>query len=220
MSDIEQVLQIQLEDGRILIGTPGPEDQPWLRSLGSDTTTIELGASGYDTSGHGLSADIDVDVAGHAMTLRLPTPADAEALRKLLVVGAMSATIVAAGAIASMQPQAVPSTQSIVNPVHAPVPAQDFAQRRETAIDEMLGAPPMAGSPSDIVDDNVHSQPAVGGASVSAAQQAAANPSAGSPSDDFAARREQAADDLLQAPQGAAGNVTQADGPTHGGPQD
>jgi hypothetical protein len=218
MSDIEQVLQIQLQDGRILIGTPGPEDQPWLRSLGSNAT-IELGASSDDTSGHSVSADIEVDVSGHAMTLRLPTPADAEALRKLLVVGAMTATIVAAGAIASMQPRAVPSTDSIINLGPGPVPAQDFAQRRETQIDEMLGAPPMVGQPSDIVDDNVHSAPAIG-SSVSAAQQAVGNVGAGAPSDDFAQRREQAADDLLAAPSGPASGLTQADGPTHGGPQD
>jgi hypothetical protein len=218
MSDIEQVLQIQLKDGRILIGTPGPEDQPWLRSLGADTR-IELGASGSDTSGHGLSADIEVDVEGHAMTLRLPTPADAEALRRLLMVSAMSATIVAAGAIASMQPHAIPSSQTIINPGHAPVPAQDFAGRRETQIDEMLGAPPMAGQPSDIVDDNVHSQPVMG-SSAGAVQQAAPNVGSGSPSNDFAAQREQAADDLLDAPQGPASGLTQADGPTHGGAQD
>src|SRR5436853_6889353 len=156
MSEMEQVLQIQLADGRILIGTPGPEDQPWLRSLGADTT-IELSSSGDDTSGHGYSADIEVDVAGHAMTLRLPTQADAEALRKLLMVSAMSATIVAAGAIASMQPRSVPATNPIINQPNAPVPAQDFAQRRETAIDEMLGAPP-AVAPADnmTIDRGVH----------------------------------------------------------------
>ncbi len=219
MSDTEQVLQIQLEDGRILVGTPGPEDQPWLRTLGSETT-IELRTSGYDTAGHGLSADIEVDVAGHAMTLRLPTPADAEALRRLLMVSAMSATIVAAGAIAAIQPHAVPSTETIINRGPAPVPAQDFQTRRETQIDAMLGAP-AAAAPADnlSIERGEHGGAANLSGSSAASSASAANVRPGQPSDDFAQRRENAADELLEAPGGAAPAMP-ADGPTHGGPQD
>jgi hypothetical protein len=118
-----------------------------------------------------------------------------------------------------MQPRAVPSSDAIINRGPAPAPAQDFAERRETQIDQMLQAPPIVGQPSDIVDDNVHGAPALGGSALSNAQ-AAPQVRSGSPSEDFQSRREQAADDLLQAPQGAAGSVTQADGPTHGGPQE
>lgn len=220
MSDIDQVLEIQLEDGRIVVGTPGPEDQPWLRTLGSDTT-IQIGSSAYDTAGHAISADIEVDVAGHAMTLRLPTAADAEALRRLLMVSAMSATIVAAGAIASIQPHAVPSADTIVNRGPAPVPAQDFAQRRETQIDEMLGEPPAA-APADnmAIERGQHGGAANLSESSAASTVSAPSVRSGQPSDEFAQQRENAADELLEAPQGAAGSVTRAGGPTHGGPQD
>ncbi|MEA2676335.1 MAG: hypothetical protein QOJ81_476 [Chloroflexota bacterium] len=218
MSDIEQTLEIQLADGRIIIGRPRPEDQPWLAGLGSDAT-ITLGASDQDTTGHATSADVELDVSGHAMVLRLPTPADAEALRKLLMVGAMSATIVAAGAIASMQPHAVPSTETIINRGPVAPPAQDFQERHETQTDTMLAAPPALAFPSDIVDDNVHSAPALPSAADSAASQAVSQTRSGSPTADFQERKEQAADDLLAAPNSSAG-TTQADGPTRGGPQD
>lgn len=219
MSDVEQVLQIQLQDGRILVGTPGPEDQPWLRTLGSKTT-IELTPSGDDTTGHGLSTEIEVDVAGHAMTLRLPTPADAEALRRLLMVSAMSATIVAAGAVASLQPRAVPSADTIIERGPAPAPMQDFRERRETQIDAMLGAP-AAAAPAD----NLSIERGEHGGAANLSQGAAASTASaprvapGQPSDDFAQRREDAADELLDAPSGAAPAMP-ADGPTHGGPQD
>ena len=217
MSDNEQAIEIQLADGRIVIGRPRPEDQPWLSGLGSETT-ITLGESDSDTYGHGISTDVDVDVSGHAMVLRLPTPADAEALRKLLIVSAMSATIVAAGAISAMQPQSVPSTETIINRGPVAPPAQDFQLRHETQTDEMLAAPPALTFPSDIVDDNVHSAPQLGTSSVSESQVAPTTVRTGQPSADFQERREQAADELLEAPSGAAPAMP-ADGPTHGGPQ-
>ncbi|MEP7379255.1 MAG: hypothetical protein ABI725_06775 [Chloroflexota bacterium] len=219
MSANEHALEIRLADGRIVVAMPRPEDQPYLSQIGSDAT-IKLGTSDADTSGHGISDQIEVDVSGHAMTLRLPTPADAEALRRLLMVTAMSATIVAAGAVASLQPHAIPSAQTIIDRGPAPVPAQDFAQRREIQIDEMLGAPP-AVAPADnlTIDRGVHGAPPAAG-SVSSSQVApapAVRP--GTPSSQFAEQREQAADDMLAAPGGAA-PVTPADGPTHGGPQE
>jgi hypothetical protein len=84
----------------------------------------------------------------------------------------------------------------------------------------MLGAPP-AVAPADnmTIDRGVHGTAANLG--TGSASNAVAQPvSAGEPSDDFAAQREQAADDLLAAPQGPASGLTSADGPTHGGPQD
>lgn len=219
MSDIEQVLEIQLADGRTIVGTPGPEDQPWLRALGAETT-IELGTSGYDTAGHGLSADIEVDVAGHAMTLRLPTPADAEALRRLLMISAMSATIVAAGAIAAMQPHAIPSTETVISRGPAPAPMQDFQTRRETQIDAMLGAPAAAAPVDNLsIERGEHGGSANLSESSAASTVSAPGVRSGQPSADFAQRRESAADELLQAPDGAAPAMP-ADGPTHGGPQD
>lgn len=143
------VLAIQLADGRIVVATPGPEDQGMLVQLNTDIVFLTGAERGLDTAGHGQSSEIEVDVDGHAMTLRLPTGADAQALRKALALGAVTATIVAAGAIAAMQgnpvAQAVPDAPITVTRVHAPgaapAPAPDFANRRERATDRMLETP-------------------------------------------------------------------------------
>ena len=117
--ELERALAIQLDDGRVVVATPKPEDQESLAKL--DKEIVFLTAAGdYDTFGHGYGDLVELDVEGHAITLRLPTPQDAEAIRKALAVGALTATIVAAGAIAALQgpataPQAVPQA--------APVPA-------------------------------------------------------------------------------------------------
>lgn len=134
-------LAIQL-DGRTIIATPGPEDQDRLAQFGDAQITLSVGADS-DTYGHTYSTEVSLDVEGHALTLHLPTTADAEALRKALAVGLVTATIIAAGAIASLQgTQAAPSTQTVVDtPRTAPGPAQDFQLRRERAIDKMLEAP-------------------------------------------------------------------------------
>ena len=53
------------------------------------------------------------------MTLRLPNSTDVDALKKALAIGAVSATIVAAGAIAAMQGnQAAPAIPQVVTPVN------------------------------------------------------------------------------------------------------
>lgn len=148
-------LAIQLDDGRTIIGTPGPEDQDRLAQFGGSAITLSASAIQTDTSGHSYSSDVTVDVEGHAVTLRLPTPADAEALRKALVVGVVTATLVAAGAIAAMQPApSTPSTQTTITRPAAPAPAaEDFQTRREREIDRMLEAPagelPAAGAPTN-----------------------------------------------------------------------
>jgi hypothetical protein len=98
---------------------------------------------------------------------------------------------------------------------------QDFQERREIQIDAMLAAP-AAAAPADnlSIERGEHGGAAnlSGSSAASSASAPAVRP--GRPSDDFAQRREQAADELLAAPSGSAGSATQADGPTHGGPQD
>ena len=135
-------LAIQLADGRTIIATPRPEDQGRLEQLGDAPITLSAGAAETDTSGHSYSSEISLDVEGHAVTLRLPTPADAEALRKALAVGVVTATLVAAGAIAAMQnAPAAPSTNVVDRPQAPAAPAEDFQTRREREIDRMLEAP-------------------------------------------------------------------------------
>ena len=140
--DAASGLAIHLEDGRTLIAIPGPEDQDRLAQFGGGSVSLSAGTADLDTEAHAYSSDLTVDVEGHALTLHLPTAADADALRKALAVGIVSATIVAAGAIAAMQGSpAVPSTQSTVSRPAAPAPAEDFQTRREREIDRMLEAP-------------------------------------------------------------------------------
>ena len=139
-------LAIKLDDGRTVIATPRPEDQGWLEQLGADTVTVSAGSAELDTYGHGISDELTIDVEGHALTLRLPTPADAEALRKALAVGVVSATIIAAGAIAAMQggPTAS-STQTTVEQPAAPAQAVDLATLREQRVidaEAVPGVPP------------------------------------------------------------------------------
>jgi hypothetical protein len=57
-----------------------------------------------------LSGDVAVDVEGHAMVLRLPHAADAAALRRALAAGAITATILGAGALAALNPPAPSAT--------------------------------------------------------------------------------------------------------------
>jgi len=116
----EQRLAITLADGQTVYAEPGPEDQGWLAGRGRDDVSLELAGGDGDVEGHGLGADIVVDVEGHAMTLRLPNAADAAALRRALALGAVTATLVGAGAVASLQ---APS-QAAPNGVSAPAQQQ------------------------------------------------------------------------------------------------
>ncbi len=201
MDPFDQLLEIRLDDGRAIIAQPRPEDQDYLRQAGREVT-LELGPSEFDTSAHGLTSDLTIDVEGHAMTLRLPTPADAEALRRMLIVGAMSATIVAAGAIAALQGTSpTTSGQSIVAP---PPPAgaarPNFQERREQAIDQMLEAPGSVVQPMDIQFERLDRINTTAGPATLSVPQSGA----GSPRANFQDRREQAADELLEAPAGEA----------------
>lgn len=148
-------LAIQLNDGRTIIGTPGPEDQDRLAQFGDRQIILSASATDTDTYGHSFSSEVTLDVEGHAVTLRLPTPADADALRNALAVGVITATLVAAGVIAAMQggPATSAGQNVIDSPRSAPAPAEDFQTRREREIDRMLEAPagglPAADAPAN-----------------------------------------------------------------------
>jgi hypothetical protein len=197
-------LAIQLDDGRVIVGTPKPEDQGRLGDLELGVE-IELSGSDLDTSGHAMSEDVLVDVEGHAMTLRLPTAGDAEALRKALAVGAVTATLVAAGAIAAMQGPAAPAVpQAVTGPARGPAPAADFQIRKEQATDKMLEVPAPISQPVDTTTERLsHIGPAAGaGSGAATAPGAVTVPAAPSkPSTSFEERREQQADKMLEAPE-------------------
>lgn len=83
---------------------PRPEDQERIKELlRGGSATVSLVGDAQDLEGHAQSAEVTLDVEGHALTLRLPSPADAAELRRRLAVGAVAATIVVAGAAAALQ---------------------------------------------------------------------------------------------------------------------
>src|SRR6476661_10633309 len=91
-------------DGRTIAAQPRPEDQSTLDELLRRGANVTVSQSDKDTEGHGLTGDeIEVDVEGHAMTLRLPTTGDAAALRRALAVGALTATVAIGGFVAGTQ---------------------------------------------------------------------------------------------------------------------
>ena len=92
-------------DGRTIAAKPRPEDQSTLDELLRRGADVMVSQSDKDTEGHGLAGDeIEVDVEGHAMTLRLPTTADAAALRRALAIGALTATVAIGGFVAGTWP--------------------------------------------------------------------------------------------------------------------
>ena len=108
----DRMFAISIGDAQTLYATSDPQDQDQLTELLGDGP-VQLREAEGDVAGHALSNDVLVDVEGHAIALRLPTAADAEALRKALMVGAVTATLVAAGAVASLQSPAQPSSTAI-----------------------------------------------------------------------------------------------------------
>jgi hypothetical protein len=109
----ERALQITIGDSEIVYATTGPQDQDRLAEIFGNSPTVQLREAEGDVEGHGLSDEILVDVEGHAIALRLPTPADAAALRKALAATALTATLVTAGAIAALQSPAAPSANVV-----------------------------------------------------------------------------------------------------------
>ncbi len=117
-------LSIPLEDGRTVTATVVAGDSAEMSDLASGQATLRPTDSDRDTGGHAASIDVAVDVEGHAMTLRLPTLADAESLRRALVVGAITATIIGAGALAATQQHPAAGTTTVQQPAAAdPAPA-------------------------------------------------------------------------------------------------
>lgn len=202
MEQSEKTLAIRLDDGRTVIARPRPEDQDFLAQSGGEAR-ISLGSYELDVQGHGSSSDLSVDVEGHAMVLRLPTPADAAAVRKALMVGAMTVTVVAAGAIASMQgsPASTTSGQNIaVPPPPAAVSRHDFQVRRGEAIDKMLEAPGPVIQPADPTYERLDRIVPTAGAGSAGSATNVSRPDAQSPQS-FEERREQASDKMLEAPE-------------------
>lgn len=109
----ERALAITIGDTQTVYATTDPQDQDQLSELFGNRPKIQLREAEGDVEGHALSDEVLVDVEGHAIALRLPTPADAAALRRALAVTAVTATLVTAGAIASLQSPAQPSTTTI-----------------------------------------------------------------------------------------------------------
>src|SRR5215203_3044075 len=106
-------LTITAADGLTVFAELRPEDQREFIELLGERSTIEFAPSQDDLEGHAISDDVFVDVEGHALALRLPRPADAAALRRALAVGAVTATIVGAGAIAGLQAPAQTTTPGV-----------------------------------------------------------------------------------------------------------
>ena len=203
MTGSSLTVEISLNDGRIIVATPRPEDQDLLQAWKDRDIALTSSPDDSDTSGHALSEDITLDVEGHAMTLRLPHSTDVDALKKALAIGAVSATIVAAGAIAAMQgSQAAPAIPQVVTPVHmqapVPQPRTEFQLRQQQKADEMLAAPVPLSQPSDVTTEDVNRiSPATGGVTSAAAAGSAAG---NAPSTSFEERKQSHADELLEAP--------------------
>src|SRR3954454_9308594 len=141
-------LAITLADGQTFHAELRPEDERRLAQLLSDRSTIQLASNDDDLEGHAISSEVVADVEGHAMALRLPRPADAAALRRALAVGAVTATIVGAGAIAGLQAPAQSTTTAVDAPAVRQqvqtVPAAALrAQQNEMAREQSQQAVPL-----------------------------------------------------------------------------
>jgi hypothetical protein len=121
MAQAQTELRINFE-GRTIVALPRPEDQGRLQELAGDSATITIQQSDRDTEGHLLGDEIAIDVEGHAMTLRLPNAGDAAAIRRVLAVGALTATVAVAGVFAAstVQPQTQPVPISVPRAPAAP----------------------------------------------------------------------------------------------------
>ncbi|HSH21938.1 MAG TPA: hypothetical protein VK992_04865, partial [Candidatus Caenarcaniphilales bacterium] len=64
-------------------GQPRPEDDARLTDvLATGSATVSLSGQDSDVEGHAQSPDVTLDVEGHVITLRLPSPTEAAALRR------------------------------------------------------------------------------------------------------------------------------------------
>ena len=131
-------LAIALPDGQTLRAEPRPEDERRLADILGDRATIELASNDADDiEGHSIADEVLLDVEGHAIAIRLPNGADAKALRRALAVGAVTATIVGAGAIAALQqPAATPASVQVPaaeNVLQVPAPALRAQEAEEAS---------------------------------------------------------------------------------------
>jgi hypothetical protein len=131
LKGVIQMAQSQTElrinfDGRTIVALPRPEDQGRLQQLAGDSATITIQQADRDTEGHLLGDEIEIDVEGHAMTLRLPNAGDAAAIRRVLAVGTLTATVAVAGVFAAstVQPQTQPVPISVPRAPAVPAPAR------------------------------------------------------------------------------------------------
>ncbi len=98
------------------------QDARTLRDLLSGAEARQVGLTAReapDTAGHSaISADtIELDVEGHAITLRLPHPDDVGHLRRRIATGVITATIIAGGATLAVGLDVGPITEPAIQPV-------------------------------------------------------------------------------------------------------
>lgn len=151
---MEQTAELVIRlDERTLIARMTAEDEQRLREfIASGQTDLRIEPSSLDTEGHMASDEVAVDVEGHALTLRLPTPADAAALRKALAVGTLTAAVAIGGVAAALNQNdtsAAPAAP-INDPAPAVAPAPDPALFREQRLQETMDSPYTSGdAPAD-----------------------------------------------------------------------
>lgn len=109
----------------ILWAEPRPEDRERLAELlGGGPLAVSLNDDD-DTEGHASSPDVILDVEGHAIALRLPTGADAAALRRGFAMGVVTASLVVAGAAAAIGGADLISQAAADSAAPAAAPAAD-----------------------------------------------------------------------------------------------
>jgi hypothetical protein len=97
------LIELRSSEGNLtILARPRDSDEQWLNGvLGERQVIVGLDDSA-DTSGHAASDELVLDVEGHAVTVRLPTAADAAALRRGFAVGVVTASLVIGGVAAAV----------------------------------------------------------------------------------------------------------------------
>ena len=117
---------------------PGDEDR-LKKLIGERQVNVSLDESA-DTEGHAASDELFLDVEGHAVAVRLPTAADAAAVRRAFALGVVTASLVVGAAAAAVaganmigaQPAEAPPAPAVqadapssdTHPLHRPVDIQ------------------------------------------------------------------------------------------------
>ena len=102
-------LFIVLADGRTVVGAVAGGEE-WLSGVADRSFEVRRDTS-WTTVGHAQPTFVPIDVEGHVIVLRLPTAADAEALRRALAIGALTATLAASGIVGlKATPSVAPAT--------------------------------------------------------------------------------------------------------------